>query len=862
MRRWTSPAPKQHGLCFQTAVPNSLSFVQSYQLAFIRRVPITQYIRRNTSVWQQSRCYTERSLLPSVSQQSLDSDGQPDLDSAGLSSEGFQDLLSEAARYSIHDVRALDFESSVNSIVGRNTRLVERRNYQFDYELWEILLRYRRRAYGDAGIRTVWNFLTQRDHLTLSQAHSPTDDSLWSIFVNLGLRDYEFLERIANHAKQLWRRRKTCRPSLYVETIGGLLKSDDSAAAPIFSEGMHPGSPITSKELVEVFLQACMSANPRALEHFRLICDSVANHKIYSDVIRILCEQERVVEAMAMHSYLIRCHDCPVRFEEIEPLVRRMAQNDLVLSTFTRQLEEAGLSFSGQVQKLYNSVKRSQFGMSHEDIHIATNRTFGVRRTQISDAFAARFFATKSFSFEFALNGLHMLGLDELGPLSLREISLQAGSAALVQQRLAKVHSMGIDTGGSAYSRVLRNLAKEKKDSLLMDVVHCDQHPDVFEDQQVQIDLLTRYHEAKDWRQLNRTLAIINTWGNINQYAPNGMLRNALIRQNWPEVTKIASQMHQGNSYISKANIFLMHRFILRPRSATRRVPVRTCGFQDLMYLITLWQNSLSSGTDIPSYAWREPLRRLGMMGRWTDLKKACLWLCSFYCPPEVASATDGSSANPTILPVGPSGGKYDHLSINDEIFSPALQRAIVEWGFVAGLRAPWVNRRLEASLFNKSMVRREAPWVCGIELLCSLKKRFGVRLYDEAIRAACQERLRQLFSRGGRSQLRHNREDRAMNRAKLHYYLGWINKVYGQALLDPHDRETLSIISMARWGRNRDKSKTRWSMFKPIRAVRNDASWQEHEIEDETYMDENDVVMYRDLFHASWEDYRPRTEN
>ncbi len=854
MQRWTALPTKRHSLCFK--ITSFLYLGKSNQLNVISRVSELYGIHQRCSGWIQRRSFTQQGLLSSVSQSSSNSDWQSDLESATLSDDRFADLLSEAVRYFIHDVEALDFQSSVTSLVGRNTRLVEQPKYQFDFELWEILLRYRMRAYGDAGIQTIWKYFTKRERVRLLPATWTTEDYLWSAFVTMGLNNHEFLEAIAKHVQQLWRERKMRRPTLYVEVVGGLLESEDSAAAPRFSEIMHPGVSITSEELVQLFEQACKSANPMALEHFRLICDSVSNHKIYGKIISSLCKQDRVVEAMEMHRRLIRRRHCPSTFKEVEPLIRCLARDNLDLAAFIRPLVEADISFVGQAQKLYDAAKITPLGISREEI--------GVKRAMISDAFAARFFATRSFSFEFALNGLHMLGLDEIGPLSLRQIALRAGNATVVREWLARVDSMGIDTGASAYSRVIRKLVKEKRDSVLMDVIKCDQHPDVFEDQEVQLQLRIKYHHERDWRQLNRTLAILSIWGDIKRHALNGMLRSALLRKDWPEVSKVASQLNQNKNPISRTNIILMYQSILRPRTPSQRVPARVKGFHDLVFLITLWQNSLMSGNHIPTDAWREPLRRLGMMGRWNDLAKACHWLCSFYAS-DMFRMANNISDNPTVLPVKLGSRNKGNLSIINEILHPGFQRAIVHWGFLAGLKAGMVTSRREEVYLGKSRNLDQVPWVCGIELLRNLQKLYGVRLYEEQIRRACQERLRQLFSRYGNSRRRYNRQAKAMNRHKLKYYIDWINMVYDGTLIDPLDVRAMWFIYGTGWresgrteSRRQTKSRKLRSSLEPLREQQPGASSHGGVDGNKKVDEESDFVMYRDLFNASWEDYQP----
>ena len=795
-----------------------------------------------------------------MSQQDSDPSSRKGLDSSARTpDEDFQDLLSEAARYSIRDIDALDFESSVTSNAGRSTRLVEKARFQFDYDLWAILLRYRMRAYGNAGIKTIWNFLTRRDRVRLLPVEWPTEDSIWGIFIALGLKDHEFLGSIAKHARKLWLERQIRRESLYVEVVGGLLKSDNAAAAPSFSERMHPGYSISSEELLELFFQACSSVHPGALEHFCRIYDTVPNPKLYGIVIPSLCREGRGDEAMSMHSYFIRRSDCPSTFDAIEPLVRHIARCGLELSVFVRQLEEAGLSFGGRVQRLYDSVKVYDFGISREDIDLATNRTFGVKRSKISDAFAARFFATKSFSFGFALNGLRVLGLDELGPLSLREIALQSGTASVIRERLNVLDSMKIDTGGSAYSRVIRKLAREREYLLLMDVVLCDQHPDVFEDQRIQLQLLARYHRSKDWRQVNRTLAILSSWGDSKQHSSNALLRNALFRRDWPEVQGVVAQAHQEGSQISRANIVLMRNLILRPRPAAQRVRLRTYGFGDLNFLLTLWRSSLESGIDIPVEAWCEPLRRLGMMGRWADLEKTCLWLCSWYSPQNTDTFADRSIVNLSVPSSKPTDGNDSHDIVMGEIFTPEFQRAIVEWGFISAFKRCKASQMHDETHLNDNRILQEAPWVCGIKLLCTLRRVYRVQLHDVSIRIACQERLRQLFSREGRSNLRHNREARSMNRAKLHVYLHWINRVYGQVLLDPCDARIISSIQAKRRPKPREAAKSLRSLSRPIRKRQRGTQNLGAMTEADKCAHEDDVVMYTELFHASWEDYQSR---
>jgi hypothetical protein len=784
---------------------------------------------------------------------------QPDPDFAGHKDKNYQDLLYRAAKYAILDLGRLDFESSVPKDEDWEPRLIHHPKYQFDYDLWAILLHYRMRRYGDHGVKSIWQALTLRKHTVKQSPSWPMADSLWDVFVDLGLRDHRFMESIAEHIKDLWQTHNLRRPSLYVEVIGGLIGSETPEAAPKFSPMMHPGTVISSDELLAVFFRASTSPSSNTLEDFRAVCISVPFHKIYADVVKTLCERSEVEQVMKMHGFLVQRGDLPTAFDAITPLVRRLARGNLDASPLIRSLEQAGVYFGGQIRRLYASVKDSKFGFTREDVDLATRKTFGVRRFVVSDAFAARFFATKSFSFEFALNGLRVLGLEEVGPLSLREIALQSDTPMNIRQRICKLDESGIDTGGSAYSRVLRNLLREKRDALFMDVVNSDQHPDVFEDLEVQSQLLHSSHKWRNWRQLNQTLAVLRPFGDTEKHAPNALLRGALLRKDRPEIDKVASGIIQSGSYISKANLILMYQTILRTRPRTRRAPLNRASNEELAFLITIWQRSLKAGTRIPPDAWREPLRRLSMMGSWMQLEKTCFWLCSFYSSRCKVSLTGDSVPDKTIFPLDQSPKPLHHTKALDEIFSPSFQKVIVEWGFLSGIAQSEATSLTRSTCGQSSNGSHEPPWARGVRLLCGLRHHYGLRLHDAAVEKGFKEGIRRLFSRR-RSRLRHKRQPMTMNQTKPSEYISLINTIYGRAILDEHMSFIPSKLLAAHPTKRQNRRKIWRPRSKAIKETQQDISTQQSATNSAQTDGENSVVMYRDLFHASWEDYQPQT--
>ena len=664
-------------------------------------------------------------------------------------------------------------------------------------KLWCLLLDLEKARFGDDGVKRVWHQgIKERYSKTLSHFESSAVDHLWSEFISTGTRDYKFLRDVCKYEIRLG----APRPSFYVDVVGGLLASEHPMGARPFSLLLQRAHPMKSEDLQPLFIKACSSKGTEALKYFCQVCSAVPTVNLYARVIPYLCSQDRFPEAWAMHSYLIGRGDVPLNFGAVEGLVANIAADDLDLKSFLQGLKDVQLWYENQARSTYALERSLRRGVSSENLNLVRSKTFGFRPKKLSDEFVARAFATTTFSFDVILHGLQFLGLSNIGPLALQQIALNAGNHSVLSECLAKIESLGIDLGGSTYSRVIKKLVAQNKTTMLSDVIHSDQHPDVFEDFELQEKLLAQYYGVGDWRQVDRTLAVLCVRGakssetvqvenNLREQelCANLLLRSALAVRDQPGISKIMARMRVQGWRLSRHTLKIIFSAVL-PKSQANWRTHKSGQFDDLAFLISLWQAAMASDTHIPSTFWQAPIRRLGMMGRWTDLEKVLFWLASKYAMRRPGA--DVLTAPDAPLSIHPTPSHVRQLSLTElgspisRIFTPYLQRAIVEWSFLAfpllpDHRSSPIKLRVGITVPGKNRL----SWARGVEILRLLRDKYGVPIQASNIRTACMNRLRLLFRHGQSPKGLINESIRENNKVSLGKYLELLEKAWGEPI-------------------------------------------------------------------------------
>ncbi|KAL8735123.1 MAG: hypothetical protein Q9166_000999 [cf. Caloplaca sp. 2 TL-2023] len=657
-------------------------------------------------------------------------------------------------------------------------RLLEESDSRYDFLLWLELVHTRRRIHGPEGIRLVWRVILERG-VDLPN-FGDTADGLWSQLLELGFRDPDVLKEIFVYAREQKELRGRAWPKLYVTVVGRYLKANPDRAS-ICHMRLHKHFPPSNQQLRQLLRLALPNEKLRHL--FLSIHKYFPEANVYDIAIPELCKQGLYATAVTWHKKLIERKDLPSSARATEPVMRHLAAtgDKTRLIEYTRLLVAAGVSFKPFIPSMISS----------EMLDVVQGQKDDFPQKEYSDTFCARLMATRFFSIDNIMSALRLLGIREIGPLTLRELATRelpySPYCRAVQNRLDGLSKAGISTGRSTFSVLVCQLAAEGQSHLLANIISCDLHTDTFEDYNLQESLLSYYHKNGDTLAFNRTMAIL-TAKVSEQSVPtrrwNFILRSYLTRQELQAVKNTIEKMQDLQIQVEPKSITHMRHTMLSRRQVGRG-PADTKG---LDLLIRIWQDVLRSGAFFPPRVWTEVLRRLGMSGRLIAFERLALWLAAWYASPayrtSLFSILSQRNRNSEHLYVRQPESQMvnfqlPNMNINlkprnrlhplQDIFAPSLQQAIVAWGFQ------------RAHSVRQGRGRHRGDWTWGLVLLRKLRNR-NVQIGQPNVSKAFKLRLIGLFgSRYSRRKI--NRMNRQRNRESLEQYIEKGKEIWGPDL-------------------------------------------------------------------------------
>lgn len=690
----------------------------------------------------------------------------------------------------------LDYESDVGHLEDIGSRLVDDPARRNDFALWEELLRYRKRHYGEKGTLDIWEGLTVR----LDGVNLPVDgeraDLFWQSFVDIGLKRERFLDDVANYALQLWKRTGNRWGKFYEAVVGGFFERGLPRQAVHWHHKLQHPHLSSPDDITGVFDQALCCIPRSATKHFlspmaeplrsqhqglrafRHICRATSGHRIYAVVISTLMKHGRSSDALSMHQFLIKQEDHPRRFEDVQPLLE-YAKHCESRATF-QKLQE-------YVEHQFPQEPESATQEPTEKTTTGADVGGWLEEKPFKDEFGARLFATEALTFDMILGGLKIFGVSAIGPHTLREMAVRARGTHDIVNKIDELQRAGISIGNSVFSRVVRRLASEHREIMLHDLLHSDEHPDVLEDAGTQESLLVSYYLVRDWRQYNMTLAILSELSDEGPELFNVHFRKHIVAEEWSSASRVVDEMSLQGKTLSDHSIGFMVRHVLTPRKkGVAPVPKRRDRpVDEVAFVSRTLQRVVKSGGTVPPELWIEVLKRLGMSNRWDDVWNLCLWLAHHYSPTtESTTSRRLPSSSPDIGPDQEGMLLKRSDGMLRAIFNPQMQEAIVTWGF--RMRP---SSKPDTKTYNPFNVEGEnlVPWVRGLVLLRELQQK-GVRVQLRVIRRACRHRLAVLFGRRRHSSRRMSRLLRRENPYSAERVIGDMHRVWGPLLF--RDRE------------------------------------------------------------------------
>ncbi|RHZ65182.1 uncharacterized protein CDV56_107104 [Aspergillus thermomutatus] len=629
----------------------------------------------------------------------------------------------------------LSFESDIGHTQDIGTRLVDDPSHRQRLDLWEQLLRYRQRHYGDRGTLDIWVALTDRvDGVDLPVVGEQAD-LFWHSFIDLGLKREVIMGEVLAYALELWKRTGSRWDKFYEVVVGGYLER----ALTMSNE---------STKIVLATTATRRSVSP-GISAFKNICRLTEGHQIYGCAISRLLQMGRVEDALSLHSFLVERHDHPQTYEEIRPLLR--CAKELKPRKFYEKLQAYSKDRFPD-----RAASAEESGPAKEDDTRESSGKAWLQEKPFKDELGARLFATKALTLETTIAGLRMFGVQAIGPQSLREMAIRAQGSQDLVARLRELQRAGISIGDSVFARLIRRLASENRDILLSDLLHSDQHPDVLEDAGMQESLLISYYIARDWRPYNMTLAILGEIFDDRSKLFNIHFRKFIASGEWASASKVVDEMTLSGQKLAQESVDFMVKHTLTPRRPGVG-PVQGTDLSsnnEVSFVFRVLQRAVPMGTSVSPGLWIEMLKRLGMTNHWDELRGCCLWLARQYSgapkPSDAASliitSTEGSRREAGGVPLG------DGDRMLQAVFSKNMQAAIVAWGFKMRV-SPNPNHKGYRALGLENLV----PWVRGLVLLRELEHN-GIRLWRSWIRRACRHRLAVLYGHSRHSSRHMNR--------------------------------------------------------------------------------------------------------
>lgn len=671
------------------------------------------------------------------------------------------------------------YQSDVGQPSIKGPRLIDEPAFNTDFDLWLELVLFQRRQRNINKISALYHEMTVRD-LCLPTAGT-TANELWNIFLYLGWETDTVWEVFVPYARRLQERTGRSWQPLYAKVLTRCLKSAPQAAA-LWHTRLRDNFKPSSADMKAIFRKTVSSeATLQVFERMYLYFSFL---DLYSTVIPQLCNDGNYKRALQWHHMMITRNDIPSNTEIAKPLSHHLAIHGTPeeLISMTASMAGAGVPVMASPASIYQSLPVRKATISE-----LFNRQLGavhhIAPKILSDEFCARLFATPAFSVDTLIKAIHMLGVDTLGPISLRELvsrdleSRKYSSSRPISQCLDKLRETGISLDDSVFCTVVGNLAVQGDERLLEEVINCDMHPDAFEDEDLQKSLLVRYYQHDDDQQISRTLAILTAKckpENIQGALMNLVLQTALKQNQIQKTYQQLDMMQERNVPLSATSVRALRRRLLSPRKVSKPPATKA----ELPRIVAIYQGVLRTGGHVQPNLWTEILLRLGMTGSFNDLEKLSLWLAEWYSNPSFrASESSLSKQNSEQVPENlPTGNPRHPLRI---IFPDVTQQAIIAWGF---------QRSGELYDIQEAKRNPDFSWRWGVNLLRKLKQR-NVCVLRNTVSRACRLRFTALIGHGISRRLI-NRRARPISIDQVMDIAQDIEKSYGSVIFVPNSHE------------------------------------------------------------------------
>lgn len=611
----------------------------------------------------------------------------------------------------------------------------------YDAATWEAVCGVLSDLYGPDGVWAVFQSIWQSGKhqvMTFNDA-----EALRCKILSAALSSESRLSLLFAAARQLVAQENFQWPGLYTKTVHFFLERGDYEKAIRWDESLAPIFPAGAEEFGALLATFVIKPTPEMQSTLTELYVSGANRQLYDHVIPALFASGQSKLARTWRKKLVLFKDVPFTAKSRPFLLFlanyyphvQLTENELAVAELNREW----LAAEPEEDESFFEVNRR--GVDRKGTH--------------SDAFIAKWFASTWTSLEFAINLIYKLGVRIIGPRALQSLALRDPDTKEVASRIAQVERLGIRISSQSYCRILIAFARNGDDDLLIDLLHCDIHPDEFEDMETRHSLMAEAARAGDWK-MERLLQGIE-WAietGPTSRRLNSLLRSEISKRSLGKAREVLDRMEALKISMAQASATgLLKRVFWKLDShpqRSQRVPQSDAGSRDfddpfLDRALNVIRRISCHDVAIPIRYWKILLYKLGRSRRLDELEQLSLEIMQFYTPPYGGLVpvhredlpkhfnTEERESIPADLPF-----VHHHHPIR-LLFDPSLQRSIVRWGFDQTLatkpQPPATVTSLQTPSFSQFDVAR------GVRLLATLRDQ-GALIDTQVIRSSVISRI------------------------------------------------------------------------------------------------------------------------
>ncbi|KAH6655248.1 hypothetical protein BKA67DRAFT_559997 [Truncatella angustata] len=655
----------------------------------------------------------------------------------------WQWLLSNPTRLAIES----DFRRRGPARKWKKTLLVDHLDNYGDFELWNCLLQHLQRMDGDEGVQKVWYAFWGRKSL-YQLLHLP-DRIFWTTFVEAALRlgDEKFLDSIYLYAEFLMATHNVVWPDLYTTIVPYFLRTRQHEKAVKWHLQLVPNFYPGSQAFVSMMQD--FSTDHTLASSFTLQSLYIASpeRRLYDAIVPQLYDRGQSRLARLWRKICIMRDDVPRLYAPSRQFLRYLAgywaKEDL------HPREAAALTDNNQSS---TNEEDQQIEVTREFMNQVHGKTFGFTAKTYNDSLGSRWFASSWVGLDLAISVVSALGIQEIGPLSLQAICLREETPANILARIAQLQSSGIAIPTSGYAKTIQHLAKTGEDVLLLRLLRCDIHPEVFDDLDMQARLMASSSASGDLS--TYTLLLASRLASVDdaaQKTANVMLRLHLVKHHFHAILHLLDDVRGTGVPLDVDTCKLIFAWVQRHVDWHKHISQH----DELKFAVAVCRRLNSMDIPVPVSCWARIAYALGRWGYLDDLRDLTLELIDHY--------TIRQSSRPGFIPVNivdvpesltqPLGAVHNLMGLYipldtplglplhplSQIFPQKWQTSLLRWSFRE------IPLRSNAASPFGAQKRPGTSVENAIHILRRLQDR-GARVKKDGLRKALCLRLAELY--------------------------------------------------------------------------------------------------------------------